>query len=222
MTIVDRHRRDDAGAGRRARHAAGPRRVEDAARRRVAALPGRRRRGADHHRRRLLDHRQQHGAGAVRLAQPLRARRAGRPAARLRLRPSALPHAGESRLLVTSAVSLVAGGVRHASRTLALASAISRLLVYVGDLRRDAAAALSRASPARVQPATFVVPFGPVIPVTAIVIALAILAGARREQLYRRRRRARRGRRALPDCRARHAPSAAQAERVWMRGTIGC
>ena len=34
-----------------------------------------------------------------------------------------------------------------------------------------------------VVPATFVVPFGPVIPSAAIVIALAILAGARREQL---------------------------------------
>ena len=35
----------------------------------------------------------------------------------------------------------------------------------------------------RVNPPTFVVPFGPVIPSAAIVIALAMLAGARREQL---------------------------------------
>ena len=41
MTIVDRDRRDDAGAGRRARHAAGPRDIEDAARRRRGAVHGR-------------------------------------------------------------------------------------------------------------------------------------------------------------------------------------
>jgi hypothetical protein len=34
-----------------------------------------------------------------------------------------------------------------------------------------------------VKPPTFVVPFGPVIPAAAIAIALAMLAGARREQL---------------------------------------
>ena len=65
---------------------------------------------------------------------------------------------------------------------LALASAISRLLVYV----TSCAATLRLRSPAfagHVNPATFTVPFGPVIPATAIVLALAMLAGARREQL---------------------------------------
>ena len=41
----------------------------------------------------LLDLRQQHGAGAVGVAQPLRARGAGRPAAVLRARPPHVPHA---------------------------------------------------------------------------------------------------------------------------------
>jgi amino acid transporter len=84
-------------------------------------------------------------------------------------------------ILVTSAVSLVlALSGRYAE--LALASAISRLLVYVATcaatlrLRAEAFAG-------RVKPPTFVVPFGPVIPTTAIAVALAMLAGARREQL---------------------------------------
>ena len=63
------------------------------------------------------------------------------------------------------------------------------------DLRRDAAAPRSPRFAGRVAPATFVVPFGPVIPVAAIVIALAILAGEPAAVLLcdrcdRRRRRA--------------------------------
>ena len=84
-------------------------------------------------------------------------------------------------ILITSAVALVlALSGRYAE--LALASAISRLLVYV----TSCAATLRLRSPAfagHVSPATFTVPFGPVIPSTAIVLALAMLAGARREQL---------------------------------------
>ncbi len=84
-------------------------------------------------------------------------------------------------ILVTSGVSLVlAVSGRYAD--LALVSAISRLLVYVATC----ASTLRLRSPVfsgRVKPPTFVVPFGPVIPSTAIVIALAMLAGARREQL---------------------------------------
>lgn len=84
-------------------------------------------------------------------------------------------------ILVTSGVSLVlAVSGRYAD--LALASAISRLLVYVATC----ASTLRLRSPVfsgRVNSPTFVVPFGPVIPSAAIVIALAMLAGARREQL---------------------------------------
>jgi amino acid transporter len=84
-------------------------------------------------------------------------------------------------ILVTSGVSL-AMALSGQYATLALASAISRLLVYVATcastLRLRAAAFVQR-----VNPPTFVVPMGPVIPATAIVIALAMLAGARREQL---------------------------------------
>jgi amino acid transporter len=84
-------------------------------------------------------------------------------------------------ILVTSAVSL-ALAVSGRYSDLALVSAISRLLVYVATC----AATLrlrSSAFSARVSPPTFVVPFGPVVPGAAIAIALAMLAGARREQL---------------------------------------
>jgi len=84
-------------------------------------------------------------------------------------------------ILVTSAVSLVLA-VSGRYSDLALVSAISRLLVYVATcastirLRSDEFAG-------RVHPATFVVPFGPLIPGAAIVLALSMIAGARREQL---------------------------------------
>ncbi len=66
--------------------------------------------------------------------------------------------------------------------TLAAASAISRLLVYVATaasvvlLRRPKFAGV-------VQPATFTLPLGPVIPAAAILISLSIIAGATRVQL---------------------------------------
>jgi amino acid transporter len=84
-------------------------------------------------------------------------------------------------ILVTSIVSLVLA-VSGTYATLALASAISRLLVYV----MTCAATIRLRSvtfAGRVNPPTFVVPFGPLIPASAILIALAMLAGARREQL---------------------------------------
>jgi basic amino acid/polyamine antiporter, APA family len=84
-------------------------------------------------------------------------------------------------ILVTSGVSLaLAVSGRYAD--LALVSAISRLLVYVATC----ASTLRLRSPAfadRVNPPTFVAPFGPLIPGAAIAIALTMLAGARREQL---------------------------------------
>jgi basic amino acid/polyamine antiporter, APA family len=84
-------------------------------------------------------------------------------------------------ILVTSAVALVlALSGRYA--TLALASATSRLVVYGATC----AATLRLRSPAFatiVKRATFVAPFGPVIPAAAIAVTLSMLAGARREQL---------------------------------------
>jgi amino acid transporter len=84
-------------------------------------------------------------------------------------------------IVVTSAVAL-ALALSGTFAALAAASAISRLIVYVFTcaatlrLRRPAFAA-------RVRPATFVVPGGPVIPSLAIVMACAILAGATGRQL---------------------------------------
>jgi basic amino acid/polyamine antiporter, APA family len=84
-------------------------------------------------------------------------------------------------ILVTSAVALVLA-VSGRFAALAAASAVSRLVVYVftcaSTLRLR-----QRRFRARVKPASFVVPFGPVIPSIAIVVALTILAGATPRQL---------------------------------------
>lgn len=79
-------------------------------------------------------------------------------------------------ILVTSGVSLVLA-LSGTFVTLAAASAVSRLLVYVATC----AATIRLRNPrfaGAVKPATFVVPFGPVIPGLAILIALGIVAGA--------------------------------------------
>jgi amino acid transporter len=65
---------------------------------------------------------------------------------------------------------------------LAIVSAVARLVAYTGV----AASALTLRRPRyrdQVKPATFVIPFGPVIPALAILVSLAILAGASRQQL---------------------------------------
>jgi len=85
-------------------------------------------------------------------------------------------------VLVTSIVAL-ALAVSGTFAAMAAASAITRLIVYVATC----AATLRLRSPAcrgAAAPASFVVPFGPVIPVTAIVVALTILAGATALQFY--------------------------------------
>jgi amino acid transporter len=84
-------------------------------------------------------------------------------------------------VLITSAVSFVLA-VTGTFAMMAAASAITRLLVYVATcsatLRlRDRRFASS------VKPAAFVIPFGPVIPLAAIVFGLGILAGATSAQL---------------------------------------
>lgn len=84
-------------------------------------------------------------------------------------------------ILVTAGVSLVLA-LSGTFQSLAAASAISRLIVYVATCASTLRLRGSRFE-AAVKPAGFVVPFGPVIPLAAIVIALAILAGATPLQL---------------------------------------
>jgi amino acid transporter len=84
-------------------------------------------------------------------------------------------------ILFTAAVSLVLA-TSGSFAGMAAASAVSRLVVYVGTC----AAALRLRSPRfaeTVQAPRMTLPFGPVIPVLAILIALAILAGASGQQL---------------------------------------
>ena len=84
-------------------------------------------------------------------------------------------------ILFTAAVSL-ALATTGSFAGMAAASAVSRLVVYVATC---AAALRLRGSrlAGEVQPARMTVPFGPVIPALAIVIALAILFGATPIQL---------------------------------------
>ena len=121
------------------------------------------------------------GAGSLRLAQPVRARRAGRSPPILRSGAPAVSHAGEC-------------DPRHLGRV----ARPGRIRTLLGpcacqrhqpparlrrDLRLDDSTALGRVRRAGSTPATFVVPFGPLIPGAAIVLALSMIAGARREQL---------------------------------------
>jgi L-asparagine transporter-like permease len=74
-------------------------------------------------------------------------------------------------VLVTSIVAL-ALAVSGTFAAMAAASAITRLIVYVATC----AATLRLRSPAcraAAAPASFVVPFGPVIPVTAIIVSFS-------------------------------------------------
>jgi amino acid transporter len=84
-------------------------------------------------------------------------------------------------ILVTAGISLVLA-LSGTFQSMAQASAISRLLVYVATC-----ASMLRLRSGRfrdiVNPAEFTVPFGPVIPVAAIAIAMTILAGATAVQL---------------------------------------
>ena len=84
-------------------------------------------------------------------------------------------------IIVTAVVALVLA-VSGTFATMAAVSALSRLLVYVATC----ASTLRLRDPrfaTVVKPAAFRVPLGPVIPLAAIVIALAILAGATRDQI---------------------------------------
>ena len=84
-------------------------------------------------------------------------------------------------IVVTAALALVLA-VSGRFVPLALASALSRLLVYVFTCAATLRLRQPRFS-AAVQNATFVVPFGPLVPVLAIAVSLAILAGASAGQI---------------------------------------
>ena len=84
-------------------------------------------------------------------------------------------------ILVTSAVALTFA-LTGTFQTMATASAISRLVLYVGTCA-SVLRLRSRRFQGKVNPAVFVVPFGPVVPLAAIAIALTILGGASSVQL---------------------------------------
>jgi amino acid transporter len=85
-------------------------------------------------------------------------------------------------ILVTSLVALVLA-VTGSFETMAAASAISRLIVYVATCGATIRLR-SRAFAGRVREAAFVLPGGPLIPGAAILIGLSILFGASRAQLW--------------------------------------
>jgi amino acid transporter len=84
-------------------------------------------------------------------------------------------------VLVTSGVSLVLA-VSGTFAAMAAASAITRLVVYVTTCAATLRLRSARFA-ATVKPATFIVPTGPLVPVVAMTIALAILTGATTTQV---------------------------------------
>jgi len=84
-------------------------------------------------------------------------------------------------IVFTSSVAL-ALALSGSWEKIAIVSALARLVTYTGAC----AATLQLRRPEfadRVKPATFVVPLGPVIPAVAILVSLAVVAGASRLQL---------------------------------------
>jgi len=84
-------------------------------------------------------------------------------------------------VIFTSAVALLLG-LSGSFAAIAVVSALARLVTYTGAC----AATLRLRSPAfsnTVKPATFVAPFGPVVPMIAIAVSIAVVAGATRQQL---------------------------------------
>lgn len=84
-------------------------------------------------------------------------------------------------ILVTASVALVLA-LSGTFQTMAAASAISRLVVYVATCASTLRLRSARFRDA-VKPAGFVAPFGPAVPMAAIAIAMTILAGATPLQL---------------------------------------
>src|SRR3989454_8750751 len=84
-------------------------------------------------------------------------------------------------VVFTSIVALLLG-ISGSFAAIAVVSALARLVTYTGAC----AATLRLRSPqfaATVKPATFIAPFGPVVPIIAIGVSLAVVAGATRQQL---------------------------------------
>jgi len=85
-------------------------------------------------------------------------------------------------ILFTAAVALGLA-LTGSFAKLALVSALARLVTYTGAC----ASTLRLRSPAcagRAKPATFVAPWGPVVPIVAIAVSMAVVAGATRQQLF--------------------------------------
>jgi basic amino acid/polyamine antiporter, APA family len=85
-------------------------------------------------------------------------------------------------ILFTSAVALTLA-LTGSFAKLAVVSALGRLVTYTGacasTLRLRATAFAGR-----VKPATFVAPWGPAVPIVAIAVSMAVVAGATRQQLF--------------------------------------
>jgi basic amino acid/polyamine antiporter, APA family len=90
-------------------------------------------------------------------------------------------------VLFTSAVAL-ALGLSGSFAKLAVVSALARLVTYTGTCASTLRLRSPRFDPGgrgpRVNPATFVIPLGPTVPVIAILVSAAVVAGATREQLF--------------------------------------
>lgn len=84
-------------------------------------------------------------------------------------------------VLFTSAVAIVLA-LSGSWTKLAVVSAVTRLATYVG-VSAATMRLRSAAMAGQVPPAAFVAPLGPVVPTIAIVMSLAVFAGATREQL---------------------------------------
>jgi amino acid transporter len=89
-------------------------------------------------------------------------------------------------VLFTSAVALSLA-LTGSFAKLAVVSALARLVTYTGScaatlkLRAMDQRSSREASPVR--PATFVIPFGPVVPLVALAVSAGVIAGATGEQL---------------------------------------
>lgn len=84
-------------------------------------------------------------------------------------------------IVFTSAVALVLA-LTGSFVKLAIVSAVARLVIYTSTCAATLVLRQERFAE-RVRPATFVAPLGPLIPVLGVVLSLAVLAGASREQL---------------------------------------
>jgi len=86
-----------------------------------------------------------------------------------------------SAIVFTSAVAL-APALTWSFAKLAVVSALARLVIYAGASAATLRLRSDRFT-GRVARATFVAPFGAVVPIVAIAVSLAVVAGATREQL---------------------------------------